>query len=302
MRAASSASVSSDRHRHRHAADRGGSAQRGEVVVGRVARCPHDDAAHRAVTEHVRLAAQAGAVDLPPEALRPPPLVRLDGRCRWRCGPPERDEAVDVVGAAGLRPAADRGSLPSAERLATDDRPGRVPVDVGVAHLDPLQPALDLALVEAVQAAGQAVVDGVLQLDGVVEVVGAHHAEHRAEALRLVEPRARADADAHAGRPEPVVDPARLDQPLLAVVERRERAGQRSRRRVDHRADHRRQVGGRPDAQAAHGVGQAAAERADRRTAAPRRSPGSPPSTSGRRGRTPSGRGRAGRRRRRRSG
>ena len=43
----------------------------------------------------------------------------------------------------------------------------------------------------------------VLQRDRVVEVVGAHHAEHRSEALGAVEPRARLHADAHARRPQP---------------------------------------------------------------------------------------------------
>ena len=72
--------------------------------------------------------------------------------------------------------------------------------------------------------------------DRVVEVVGAHHAEHRAEALGLVEPRALGDAEPDAGRPAPARDRfavfagfatgplAGLDEPPLALVERREAA------------------------------------------------------------------------------
>ena len=136
-------------------------ALRGErqVVGGR----SHEHPAHGPVPQHVGLAAQPGAVDLPGEALAPPLLVRAGGGRRRRVDPAERDEPVDVVGSAGLGPATDRGPLPPAERLAADDGPGRVPVDVGVADLDALEPALDLRLVEAVQAAGEAVGDGVLQ-------------------------------------------------------------------------------------------------------------------------------------------
>ncbi len=112
-------------------------------------------------------------------------------------------ERRHVVRPAGLRPAADRRALPPAERLAADDRTGDVPVDVGVADLDPAQPAIDLVLVERVDPAGEPERRRVLQLDRVVEVVGAHHAEHRAEALGLVEPRPRPHAEAHARRPQP---------------------------------------------------------------------------------------------------
>ena len=64
-------------------------------------------------------------------------------------------------------------------------------VDVGVADLDPLEPAVDLGGVEGVEAAGQPEVGGVLELDGVIEVAARMHPEHGAEALGAVEPRAR---------------------------------------------------------------------------------------------------------------
>ena len=160
-------------------------------------------------------------------------------------------------------PRPDRRALPAAERLAADDRPGRVAVDVDVADLDPLEPAVDLPLVEAVQPAGEAVGDAVLQLDGVVEVVGAHHAEHRPEALGLVEPRARAGRRSArrastASRSSSRRGSTSHDSPASSVVRARasgpDGAG-------DQRADHRGQVRRRADAQAAHGVGEAATER-----------------------------------------
>ena len=95
-------------------------------------------------------------------------------------------ERVDLVGEHAGRPGPHDGA-------------GRVAVDVGVARLDAGEPAVDLCRVERVQSGGQPVVGRVLELDGVREVVGAHDAEHRAEALRAVEPRSGFDADAHTG-------------------------------------------------------------------------------------------------------
>ena len=226
---------------------------------------------------------------------RPPSPVR----------PTERDEAQDVVRTRrSWRPG--RRTSASTRRTAGAARwPRGVAVDVGVADLDAVEPAVDLPLVEAVQAAGQAVGDAVLQLDGVVQVVGPHHAEHRPEALGLVEPRPGPHAEAHAGCPQPagVVERPRARRATTRRGRARASArAQRARRRGDQRADHRGQVGRRADAQAAHGVGEPVAERRRRRTAAPRRWPGWPPSTSARRARTPSGRGRAAPGRRRRSG
>src|ERR1700712_59334 len=72
-----------------------------------------------------------------------------------RTAPPGAD-LRDVVRAAGLGAGADGRGLPPTERLAPHDRAGDVPVDVGVAHLDALQPVRDLGLLERVQTAGQA--------------------------------------------------------------------------------------------------------------------------------------------------
>ncbi len=59
--------------------------------------------------------------------------------------------------------------------------------------------------------------------DRLVEVLGVHDAEHRAEELGEVEVRAGGDAVADAGRPEPagVVELLGLDEPLLADAELR---------------------------------------------------------------------------------
>ena len=142
----------------------------------------------------------------PAEQLAPPVPVRRRGRrpAGASARRVERREAEDVVGSAGLRAPPDRRPLPAAERLAAHDGAGGVPVDVGVADLDPVEPVLDLGVVEGVDAAGEPVLDGVLQLDRVVEVVGPHDAEHRTEALGVVEPRPGLHPEAHARAPQPV--------------------------------------------------------------------------------------------------
>ncbi len=97
-------------------------------------------------------------------------------------------ELGDVVRTAGLGPGPHRRTLPPAERLPADDRSGDLAVDIGVADLDAFEPVLDLVVLEGVDAAGEAIVGGVLQLDGVVEIPGPHQAEHGPETLGLVEP------------------------------------------------------------------------------------------------------------------
>ena len=109
------------------------------------------------------------------------------------------------------------------------------------------------------------------------------------------EPRPHADTDAR--RPEVAASSssaARLDEPRLARVER----GQRPQRAVRRRrgsagpsSSPGRSAG--PTRSAAHGVGEPGAGTRVVVAPTPRRSPGWPRSTSVRRGRTPSGRGRA---------
>ena len=113
-----------------------------------------------------------------------------------------------VVGAARLGAGTDRGPLPAAEGLAAHDGTGRAPVDVGVAHLHRLGPTVDLSGIQGVDAAGESVGGGVLNGDGLVERLGAHEAQHRAETLRSMEPRARPHSEAHAGGPRPGVEAA----------------------------------------------------------------------------------------------
>ena len=90
--------------------------------------------------------------------------------------------------------------------------------------------------------------------------------EHRPEALRLVEPRAGADAEADAGRPRPVVaaDARRLDEPRLAGVEHRQAAAKHRAGRGDQRSHRRRRVGRPAHAQRAHGLGEPPQERCRR--------------------------------------
>lgn len=57
-------------------------------------------------------------------------------------------ELGDVVRSAGLGTRAQHRALPAAEGLALHDRAGDVPVDVGVADLDAVEPVRDLVVVE----------------------------------------------------------------------------------------------------------------------------------------------------------
>lgn len=72
-----------------------------------------------------------------------------------------RAHLCHVVRAARLRVGADRGFLPTAERLALHDRAGNAAVDVDVARLDAVEPVVDLVAVEGVDARGEAVPGGV---------------------------------------------------------------------------------------------------------------------------------------------
>ena len=104
------------------------------------------------------------------------------------------------------------------------DRTGDVPVDIDVANLDAIQPRVDLGRVEAVQAAGQSVFGGVLQLQCVLEILGTHHAQDGTEAFGHVEPRPRSHIPADARCPHRATelgggDLARFDQPRLSGFE-----------------------------------------------------------------------------------
>ena len=97
-----------------------------------------------------------------------------------------------------------------------------MPVDVDVAGLDAVEPRGDFLAVEGVDAGGEAEAGGVLPLNRLVQVLGVHDAQHRAEALVLVVPGARLHTVADAGGPELalVVELARLQQPFLARLQR----------------------------------------------------------------------------------
>src|SRR5262249_20630332 len=135
-----------------------------------------------------------------------------------------------VVGAAGLGARPDRRALPAAERLTTDNRPRDRAIDVEVAGFHPVDPARDLAIVQCLDPAGQSERRGVGEIDRVLEVGCPHHAQHGAEALRAVKEAAWAHAHLDAGRPElsVVARGPRLEEPLLTLVEDRERAPERS--------------------------------------------------------------------------
>ena len=191
--------------------------------VGR-SRCvvAQQNTGERAVPKSVALALEPGRIVYAGEPRRPPVTVRpsrvVDGRSPRTVEPAKQRY---VTGPARLGAGTDGRPLPATERLALHDRPGDVPVDVGVAHLDPIQPPVDLVRIEALDAAREPIGHVVLQVDRVLEVVGPHHAEDRPEALGLVEPRPVADAEANAGTPGGAagVELTRFDEPPLAALE-----------------------------------------------------------------------------------
>ena len=88
---------------------------------------------------------------------------------------------VEVVGAAGL--GADAAHAVAAEGLAADDRAGDVAVEVDVAGPQLGGRPLEVHRRAREAPGGEGVVGAVGQLDGVVEVAGPQHGEHRAEDL-----------------------------------------------------------------------------------------------------------------------
>src|SRR5262245_17876211 len=111
-------------------------------------------------------------------------------------------ELERVVRAAGLGAGTDRRGFPTAEGLARDDRSRRVTVDVEVAGLDPVEPVIDLAIIQRLDPARQAERGVVREVDRLVQITGAHEPEHGAEALRTMEERAATHPKLDAWRPE----------------------------------------------------------------------------------------------------
>ncbi len=130
-------------------------------------------------------------------------------------------KAGDVVGPSGLGGRPDARSLPAAEGLSVHDGPGRAAIHVEVAPVDRVDPALALGRVQRVHARGEGVGRLVLPADGLIEVLGHHDAQYRAEPLVEVTPRARANPDLHARSPEQAALIERLGhhEPRLTGIE-----------------------------------------------------------------------------------
>ncbi len=116
----------------------------------------HRDSPERAEAQDVRLRRQPARVVFSVEEIGSRPFERSTGGLGIECGVDHPRELRDVSRSARLRSPADRRALPTAEGLAPHDRPGDVPVDVGVANLDARQPLLDLGRVERVDPTGEA--------------------------------------------------------------------------------------------------------------------------------------------------
>ena len=126
-----------------------------------------------------------------------------------------------VVRAASLGARSHDGLLPPAEGLALNNRTGDAAVDVGIAHLNVVDPVLNLGVVKRVNAAGQAIAGVILPGNSLFQGIGVHDAQDGAEALVLVVPRARLHIIADARGPQGafLVELFRLEQPLLARLE-----------------------------------------------------------------------------------
>ena len=246
----------------RDTAHLGGDPQSRHVLVSG-AVVTDDHPGDRSVTQHVRLGAQAARVVVARELVSPRRLVRRpDTIDRPGRGLFDPGELQQVVRPARLRTGSDRRPFPPAERLPLHDGAGRPAIHVRVADLDTLDPVLDLVGVERVEAARQPEVRVVLDVDRMIQIVGADQPEHRPEALRPVVPAAPRDTEPNPGRPQTsaVVEGHRLDQPLLARLEHGEATLQRSCRGSDHRSHHRRRVGRPPDPPTRHRVAEPASE------------------------------------------
>ncbi len=102
----------------------------------------------------------------------------------------------------------------------------------------------------------------VLHVDGGLEGRRVHDAEHRTEALDLMEPRAGRDAEPDTGPPEApcFVELLGFHQPAFVPIELREPAGQLAVDRIDRRTHRRGQLPRLADLQALHGIDELASE------------------------------------------
>ena len=153
-------------HRRRRADQFGGEQQPHQLDRRCAATGPQRHGRQRSVPQDVRLHRQAGAIDLLAELAGPRRGVRPDRGAQPRAVGLRREqldvvgerlahtrlagsacsagaplwhpcaELGDVVRSARLGARTHDGVLPPAERLALDDRPGDVPVDVGIADLE----------------------------------------------------------------------------------------------------------------------------------------------------------------------
>jgi len=217
---------------------------------------PDPDPGKRAVAEDVGLAEQAGRIVL----LREVPFP-LDGEvvATGRLLLPGA-QLLHVVRTAGLRSRSDRGPLPPAEGLPLHDRPGDRPIHIGVAHLHPLHPALDLTRIKGVDPTGQAELARIHELDRSIEIGYVDQPEHGAEALRAMEPGAGLDLVAHSGAPQVVAEIPGLHQPTFAGIERGERTVESIVGRTDQRTHRRLDRSRRAELDALHRIDELSTE------------------------------------------
>ena len=189
--------------------------------------------------------------------------VELAGRLRQDvCTIAKPHQLRDVVGAARLDAGSERRLAHAAERLTQHDRAGRGTVHIQVAGADRVDPDLLFAVVEAFESRRQSVAGLVHEADGFFQVLGLHHAQHRAEELGQMGEAARLHAPLD-GRPHDVrvlVGKVRHDGPRLARFQFLERRLEHAGGRPNQRAHLGLQIPGRSDRNALDRIAQCLAE------------------------------------------
>src|ERR1051325_1405449 len=117
----------------------------------------------------------------------------------------------DIIGAAGFHARPERGFAKATEGLAQDHGASGDAIDVEIAGVEVAFPVVPFALVEALEAAGQAVTGLVGQRDCLAQFLEAHDCEDRSEQLGQMRETAGPNAIFDAGGPKVRIALERLE-------------------------------------------------------------------------------------------